>query len=68
MNITHYRQDVAQAGPKPLGRPRLYDDEQRKQRHRESALRHYYKKQARKAPCFFAEQGDKDREALRGTV
>ena len=33
----------------PRGRPRLYDDEQRKQRHREAALRHYYKKRARKA-------------------
>ena len=66
MNVIHYRQYQDDA-PR-LGRPRLYDDEQRKQRHRESALRHYYKKQARKAPCFFAEQGDKDREALRGTV
>lgn len=66
MNVIHYRKYQDDA-PR-LGRPRLYDDEQRKQRHREAALRHYYKKQARKAPCFFAEQGDKDREALRGTV
>ena len=66
MNVIHYRQYQDDA-PR-LGRPRLYDDEQRKQRHREAALRYYYKKQARKAPCFFAEQGDKDREALRGTV
>jgi len=52
----------------PRGRPRLdITDEERAQRHREAALRWYYKQQARKAPCFFAEQGTKDREAIHGT-
>jgi hypothetical protein len=41
MNVIHYRkyQDDATR----LGRPRLYDDEQRKQRHREAALAAYHK-------------------------
>lgn len=47
MNVIHYRKPVADEQKR--GRPRLYDDEQRKQRHREAALRHYYKKRARKA-------------------
>jgi len=62
MNVIHYRKPQVEQ-PK-LGRPRLYDDEQRKQRHREAALRWYYKQQARKAPCFFFDSG----EAQRGTV
>jgi hypothetical protein len=62
MNVIHYRKYQDDA-PK-LGRPRLYDDEQRKQRHREAALRYYYKRRARTAPCFFFDSG----EAQRGTV
>lgn len=45
------------------GRPRIYDDEERRQRHREAALRWYRKSKA--APCYFTEQGKADREALR---
>ena len=41
MNVIHYRKPVADE-PK-RGRPRLYDDEQRKQRHREAALAAYHK-------------------------
>jgi hypothetical protein len=70
MNVIHYRkqQDDAQE----RGRPRLYDGEERKQRHREAALAAYHRsgkttRASRKAPCFFAEMGDKDREALRAT-
>ena len=47
MNVIHYRKPVADEQKR--GRPRLYDDEERAQRHREAALRHYYKKRARKA-------------------
>jgi hypothetical protein len=59
MNVTHYRkQQIEQPA---LGRPRLYDDEERAQRHREAALRWYYKQQARTAPCYFYESGEAQR-------
>lgn len=61
MNITHYRKPQIEQPAR--GRPRLYDDEQRKQRHREAALRHYYKKRARTAHCYFYEQGEAQRGA-----
>jgi hypothetical protein len=63
MNVTHYRKQ--QADEPALGRPRLYDDEERAQRHREAALRWYYKQQARTAPCFFTLMGEKHRESVR---
>ena len=63
MNVIHYRKPVADEQQR--GRPRLYDDEERKQRHREAALRWYYKRQAAKAPCFFTEQGEKHGEILK---
>jgi len=48
-----------------IGRPpgSLLSDEDRAQRHRASALDHYYKtgKARRQAACYFVEQGDKDR-------
>ena len=50
---------------KKRGRPMEYDDQERAQRHREAALRWYHKQQARKAPCYFHEQGKADREAMR---
>lgn len=62
MNAFHWRgPSTVQIEQPPLGRPRLYDDEQRKQRHREAALRHYYKKRARTAPCFFFDSGEAQR-------
>lgn len=48
MNIIHYRRQ-AQEKPK-RGRPRLYSDEERKQRHRQAALAwHHANKHKRKA-------------------
>jgi hypothetical protein len=49
VNVIHYRKPVA-AEPK-AGRPRIYDDEQRAQRHREAALQwhHANKHNRRKA-------------------
>ena len=41
MNVIHYRKQ--QIDEPKRGRPRLYDDEQRKQRHREAALAAYHK-------------------------
>ena len=41
MNVIHYRKQ--QDDEPKRGRPRLYDDEQRKQRHREAALAAYHK-------------------------
>lgn len=69
MNAFHWRgPSTVQIEQPPRGRPRLdITDEERAQRHREAALRWYYKQQARKAPCFFAVAGTKDREALHGT-
>lgn len=69
MNAFHWRgPSTVQIEQPPRGRPRLdITDEERAQRHREAALRWYYKQQARKAPCFFAEQGTKDRGAMHGT-
>jgi hypothetical protein len=69
MNVIHYRKQQDDA-PK-LGRPRLYDDEERKQRHREAALAAYHRsgkttRASRQAPCFFVEAGLRDKEALRG--
>jgi hypothetical protein len=69
MNVIHYRKYEDDA-PK-LGRPRLYDDEERKQRHREAALASYHRsgkttRASRQAPCFFVEAGLRDKEAMRG--
>lgn len=65
MNVIHYRKPQ-DAEPK-RGRPRLYDDEQRKQRHREAALAAYHKSgkttRASREPCYFYTMG----EAQRGT-
>ena len=72
MNVIHYRKYEDDA-PK-LGRPRLYDDEERAQRHREAALRwHHRNKQFRHRDtadmsCGFVAAGMADREALHGTV
>lgn len=71
MNVIHYRKPVADEPA--LGRQRLYDDEERAQRHREAALRAYHKsgkttRQSRQAPCFFAEQGSVDRAVEQGAV
>jgi hypothetical protein len=48
MNVIHYRKPVA---VEQRGRPRIYDDEQRAQRHREAALQwhHLNKHKRRKA-------------------
>jgi len=66
MNAFHWRgPSTVQIEQPSRGRPRLdITDEERAQRHREAALRWYYKQKARKAPCHFAEQGTKDREAI----
>ena len=65
MNITHYRKPQIERPAR--GRPRLYDDEQRKQRHREAALAAYHKSgrttRASREPCYFYTMG----EAQRGT-
>lgn len=71
MNVIHYRKYEDDA-PK-RGRPRLYDDEERAQRHREAALRwHHRNKQFRHRDtadlsCGFVAAGMADREALHGT-
>ena len=72
MNVIHYRKYEDDATR--LGRPRLYDDEERAQRHREAALRwHHRNKQFRHRDtadlsCGFVAAGMADREALHGTV
>lgn len=72
MNVIHYRKPVADEQKR--GRPRLYDDEERAQRHREAALRwHHRNKQFRHRDtadlsCGFVAAGMADREALHGTV
>lgn len=72
MNVIHYRKQQIEE-PK-RGRPRLYDDEERAQRHREAALRwHHRNKQFRHRDtadmsCGFVAAGMADREALHGTV
>jgi len=44
MNAFHWRgPSTVQIERPPRGRPRLYDDEERKQRHREAALAAYHK-------------------------
>ena len=60
MNAFHWRgPSTVQIEQPSRGRPRLdITDEERAQRHREAALRWYYKQQARKAPCFFALMGE----------
>lgn len=68
MNVIHYRKQ--QDDEPRLGRPRLYDDEERKQRHREAALAAYHKsgkttRALRQAPCFFTEMGEKHGEILK---
>jgi len=38
MNAFHWRREPSQQDQIKRGRPRLYDDEERKQRHRQAAL------------------------------
>lgn len=48
MNAFHWRGPAVQLEkPVKRGRPRIFADDERKQRHREAALRHYHKRKRR---------------------
>lgn len=71
MSVWDWRKP-AQPIPAPKrGRPMLYDDEERAQRHREAALRWYRRNKKfrgrKPEPCYFTEAGAADREAANGT-